>query len=92
MFQPLNVLDDVGECYSAQNVLEEGIDVDVDVDVTLIEDRVGELNNLLGHRLLPTGQAPVLILDGLTWIVKTIKILSRTLRFKLESQSRGFSF
>jgi hypothetical protein len=52
------LLDGIDECYGSQSILEEG------VDVTLVEDSVGDLNLVeQGRRLLPTGEAPVLILD-----------------------------
>jgi hypothetical protein len=50
------LLDGIGECSGSQSILEEG------VDATLVEDHVGDLN-LKVRRLLPTGEAPVLILD-----------------------------
>lgn len=50
--------DGIGECYGSKSILEEG------VDVTLVEDRVGDLYlEEQGRRLLPTGEAPVHILD-----------------------------
>jgi hypothetical protein len=53
------ILDGVGECYlGSQRILEERLD-----DVALVENRVTANLEEPGRRLLPTGQAPVLILD-----------------------------
>jgi hypothetical protein len=72
------LLDGIGECYGSQSILEEG------VDVTLVEDRVGDLNlEEQGRRLLPTGEAPVLILDDFKRTVLKIEVSFTNLRSKL---------